>query len=421
MIARILLPALVLLGSFSCSRGCGIDWEVPQNHFDGVNEWGYLSYWRDVGTVDLGNNLKIPLVIGFNSTRGKSPYVGQGWILALLESSMVQVSETRFLLTQPDGIVREFWRGNGTDTVLNGQGDWKAEIAGDTITAWASCGWKLTFDHGKITSISTPEGRELQYAYNNNGLVQEVDASGSPALLTEWNSDGTLSGLSFNGKTVSFEQKQKPEVEVIEGQNLVGRMENSLHKVIEPDGVTQVYDFKVDDQLEPVLKVSGDANRSFTWDPATKKALKDGDWTYNIKQAKDPYDNAQVGRTDKDKKSEFWFKDILNGVETTVDLDGTKTIVTKFTSGLLNGRVREVQTFKNNSLISLDKNDYDENGKIIRELYSNPKDGSLDRTVSYQYLDNGGCKITISEDRLNRSRTFDSNGLVVSESETALP
>src|SRR5579862_4047607 len=112
------------------------------NHFDGVNSQGYVAYWEKVGDLDLGDDLKLPMFIGFRSNKENgepSPYLGQGWILPLLESNFVQTGENTFLMMQPDGWNNYFLRDNPNDTVLRGSSGWRAEITNDTITAWAPC------------------------------------------------------------------------------------------------------------------------------------------------------------------------------------------------------------------------------------------------------------------------------------------
>jgi hypothetical protein len=61
---------------------CGLDWTLPQAHFEGVDENGYVAYWEKIGQADLGDGLVIPVNIGFNSHREtSSPTLGKGWIL----------------------------------------------------------------------------------------------------------------------------------------------------------------------------------------------------------------------------------------------------------------------------------------------------------------------------------------------------
>ncbi|HEX4141806.1 MAG TPA: hypothetical protein VHY09_15770, partial [Candidatus Methylacidiphilales bacterium] len=74
--------------------GCGLDWTLPQAHFEGVEEHGYVAYWEKIGEIELGDGVVLPVHIGFNSHReASSPVLGKGWIVALLESHVEPIDE----------------------------------------------------------------------------------------------------------------------------------------------------------------------------------------------------------------------------------------------------------------------------------------------------------------------------------------
>jgi len=360
--------AIVFVATIDVVSACGVDWRVPANHFDGVNEWGKLSYWRQIGKIDLGDNLEIPLIIGFNPTRGYSPYLGRGWMVSLLESNIVQVDENKFLLTQPDGISRQFWRKKPTDTILQGQGGWKGEIRENLITVWADCGWKLTFNKGKIASIATPKNRAINLAYAN-GRVSEIQEQGRTILKVESDPmSGLINGLSYGTNHIGIELGDKPKIETIQGLNVVGGNEQSLHKLTLPDGTQAIYDFGVDEKLQPTLKVSGDTSRQFVWNPMSGKAVQDGEWNYDIKPTETQYTNSAISRTNSKSQTEFWYLDKENGIETVKGLDGIQRITSRYTSGQLAGKIRDIKEIENGASRTALKNSYDENGRILRRI-----------------------------------------------------
>ncbi len=371
---------------------CGIDEGLPQQPFDGVNKLGKLSYWRHLDDIDFGQGLTLPLNINFRSDRKKSsPYLGAGWLLPLLQMTLVQRDEDHFLMRQPNGSVTLFKRmkNNQDKTLLRGNGAWMAQITGqETISAWAKCGWKLNFTNGKITTMLTPQNREISFDYKNN-MVSSVQIDGAPVLTVDFDpQSGGANGLSFNGKSIKFEKDQKPSIQHIGGQNLVGAVDQSLHKITFPDGTSESYDFAVDSKMEPTLTISGLTNRSFIWDPRTKTVLKDGNWIYNITPGgkHNAAGNAQIERTNALGQSEYWFKDKTNGEKITEDIDGTLTKATWFTSGSLKNKDKEVDQIKDGKTITSDRYVYDENGRVIREVdqdggvkqYLYNKDGKLD-------------------------------------------
>src|SRR5690606_36257129 len=121
-----------------------------------------VSYWEQIGDLEFGQGLTVPLIINFNSNRASSsPYLGAGWLLPLFEASFLETELGRFTLLQPDGAKRAFSRSSALNGVLRGSGNWLAQVQGDEITAWADCGWSLTFNKGRISSIRTPDRREF--------------------------------------------------------------------------------------------------------------------------------------------------------------------------------------------------------------------------------------------------------------------
>ena len=54
-------------------RACGINWTLPQSHFDGVDEQGRVNYTEKIGDLDLGEGLVIPLYILFECIRVGNP------------------------------------------------------------------------------------------------------------------------------------------------------------------------------------------------------------------------------------------------------------------------------------------------------------------------------------------------------------
>ena len=382
----------ISLGLFitaASALACGLDWRLPTNHFDGVNEQGYVAYWEKIGDLELGDDLKLPLVIGFRSnkeTSAPSPYLGSGWIMPLMESNMVQTGEDSFVMMQPDGWNNLFLRKD--DTTLNGSAGWMAEINGNTITAWAKCGWKMEFFKGHIISMTTPKNRKFDFIYSG-GLVTAIRENGVDKLTVVQESTGEVKALLFNEKRMEIALDQKPRVQNIAGQKVVGEMDRSLKSINPNDGTSKMFEFAVNDKIQPTLKITSKANseRLFTWDPATKRILSDNNWRYKIESSPGLIGNAAIGRANDKKQSEYWFYDASKGEETVQTLDGTKTVKTWFKSGLLSGKIRKIEQTKDSKTVIIGQWAYDENGSLLRkthengdvETFSRDKDG---KTVS---------------------------------------
>lgn len=373
--------AAYFLVSISSLLACGLEWAVPTNHFSGVNEQGYVSRWEKIGELDLGEGLRLPLIINFNSSRlSNSPYLGSGWLLALLDSNIVQQDEYRFIWIQPDGWRQFLLRKKATDMVLNGGGGWLAEIKDDQIILSANCGWRLIYTKGKISSIVTPKNRILNFIYGA-GQVSRIEERGKTILEVMVDpKSGQSMGISYGGQKLTFEWGDKPKVQNIGGQNVVAGIEQSLVKIKDIGGATRSYAYAVNEKLQPTLKIE---DRIISWDPASYLILKDGEWSYQITPNTSPLENAIFKRTDARGRREMWEWDAAKGREVTQSLDGTLKTKTWFLSGITRGKVRSLDTIKPNSQAQSFKYSYDELGRLIRILDSGKEIESI------VYNDNG--------------------------------
>lgn len=359
--------ALSLLASAAVVHACGIEWRVPVTHFDGVDEKGHVCYSKMIGSVECGEGLELPLIITFRSDReSSSPYLGKGWILALLDSSFVQTGENSFFMVQPDGWTRPFYRGKVQDTVLNGGPDWKAEINGDTITAWTGCGWKLIYSKGRLTGIVTPKSRQIEFVWSR-GKVTELREGGLTKLSVDYDeATGQTRVLSFNGKRVEIGWGERPRVQTIAGQNVVAGMEQSLHRIALTNSAPDLFEFAVDSQVRPTLKISGSVEQMFTWDPSSKRITKDNEWTYDIQDRQGLKDHAFIERKNSQNQRESWALDAEKGLEITEAISGERTLVRRFASGILAGLMRSREVYRGDVLVSSERCQYDQNAEPLR-------------------------------------------------------
>ncbi|HEY5811999.1 MAG TPA: RHS repeat domain-containing protein [Terrimicrobiaceae bacterium] len=346
-----------------------MNWDEPQSHFKGVSFQGYVFAVEDFGEIDMGEGLKLPLRGIFRSESSAiSPYAGAGWDIPLLESHIVQIDEGWFRMVEPTGWFRLFWRDDKHPTVLNGQGGWKAEIRGNTITAWADCGGsKLVYNSGKITQLQIKD-RTFHYIYSGS-RVSEIREAGRMVLKVE--SDprtDAVNGLSNGERKIQIELAGHPQVQVINGQNVVGAMQKSLGKASFSEGTVKSYEYPIDEneKLEPALKIGED--RRIVWDPVTKLIKRDGEWTYNIKLGKIPGSNPAIGRVNTAKEREFWHNDAVEGKETIQGINGVKTITSWFTTGKLKGMTRKIEEDSGGKITVLKQFIYGEDGRLLREI-----------------------------------------------------
>ena len=285
---KIFQPILALLLPLK-AMACGLDWSPPVSHFENVDYQGNVHIVRKIGEVE-----KLPLYLIFNSTFGNSPYVGSGFELPFLEARMWQVDEGRFQAKMPTGWLWIFQR-TKDPTVLEGNAGWKGVIKDDTITAWAPCGDKITFKTGRIASMKI---KEDLYSYNyRDGRVASVEKNGKSVLEIKRDAmTGEVTGLALPGtwETIGLAATaERPVVESIGGKNVVSRVEKTLGEVTPASGGAKVtFEQAVNGELNPTIKLG---DQLIAWNPATKKIVKDGEWTYDIKAGAGPFDNAAIG------------------------------------------------------------------------------------------------------------------------------
>lgn len=360
---------------------CGLDWTLPGNHFEGVDPHGYVSYWERIGEVDFGDGLNLPLQVNFNSGRelGRpSRYLGAGWLFPLLESRFVQWDEDHFYMLQPDGLNNLFVRTEANGTILDGSAGWKAEIRGDVITAWAACGWKLVFASGRVTSMSTPKGRRFDWVYEDE-RVSEIREGGVTRIKAKAAANGHLATLDLaDGQRVVFSQDKKPRVQNVGGQNVIVGVEDCLSGTTLLNGEKRSYTFGTDQKTMPTLQVDNTAinendagtskhPRVLTWNPETKFIVRDDDWTYQIKQYESSGDNVEIGRTNTGGQKQQWFVNTKKGEETTLDVNGVKTVKTWYVSGFLEGKTRKIEEVNGGQKHLVYQAFYDDQGNLFRK------------------------------------------------------
>ena len=363
----ILCAALSCVVASPAAFACGLNWDAPQSHFPGVSFQGYVFHVESLGEMDLGDGLVLPLRAIFRSeSNASSPYVGQGWDIPLLESHIVQINEHEFRMVEPTGWFRLFWRDGKDPTLLHGQNGWKAEIKGNTVTAWADCGGKLVFNAGKITQLQL-ENRTFDYQYSGN-RVSEIREGGRPLLKVD--SDpivGIVNGLSYGEQQIRIELGDKPQVQVINDQSIVASVQKSLSKLTLPHGTTKEFEYAVNEKLQPMMLVGkGDRFRKIVWDSVSKFILSDNDWNYIIKPPKQLGNNAAIERRNLTGEKESYFYDMAKGRKSILKSDGVLQVTTWFTSGKLQGRIRAKETWYKSRLIASERYSYSENGNLLR-------------------------------------------------------
>lgn len=396
------LSLISTIAAGDCSYGCGITWLEPRSHFEGVDSQGTVSIVKVLGNIQGGEGKEFPIFAIFNAKdQVSSPYLGFKWKLPLLESKIVQIDENTFRLDQPDGWYRFFWRDRKDPNVLNGQGDWKAVIQGNTVTAWADCGTKLVFNSGRISSMQIKD-RQFTYTYLNQ-KVSEVRESDRPVVTVISDPrSGEVEGLRLQDQTIEFTRGQVPRVQTIDNMNVVAGMESAVSGISTASEKLN-FEYGVDSIINPTIQIN---DRLITWKAKTGEIVSDGDMLYKIQQGSGKSDNAFIARTNLQGKSESWFYDSGKGRET-IEKNGKTTIRSWYTSGKLHGKSRRVIEVEGGKQRVLEETIYDEEGRILRELKNTVQ------TTKFKY---DGDRVEITYGTLSRgdfNRKVIENGKLV--------
>ncbi|MCX6960742.1 MAG: hypothetical protein NTW91_10800 [Verrucomicrobia bacterium] len=360
-----ILAGVIGIASIKSLMACG-DFRMPSNHFEGVTSRGYVSIWKQLDALDLGDT-SVPILLGVQTYRAiPSGELGSGWLMPLFDSGIVQRDENTFDMITPDGTMDFFYRDGSDPSVLHGSSGWTGEIQGNDVIVHSKCGsgWKMVFRQGRLDTLSKGS-HELKIQRDPLNRPTGITENGVTRMaLTRDEKTGLMRALEMNGKKYLFGYEGKPRVETVGGQNLVGGVDSSLHEIIHPDGKKETHDLAVTDKMLPNLKIT-DAQgkeRMIVWG-TDGKIIQDGEWSYKITPSREAGVNAAIERTNIQKQKEYWFKDDPNGKETTVAKDGTKTERSWFTSGVLAGKERKEVIELNNNILNKKNWGYDDQGR----------------------------------------------------------
>jgi hypothetical protein len=348
---------------------CGLDWTLPQAHFEGVEEHGFVSYWEKIGEIDLGDKLVLPVNIGFNSHReATSPVLGKGWIVALLESHVEPIDENAMNVIMPDGWTFLFLRNVNSET-WRGNAGWMGETNDARFTISAPCGWKIIYDHGKIQEIDGDQNGALTFSYNG-GVPVEIDHDGAAILQVECDPvSGMANALVIAGRRVELSLAQRPRVVNLLGKNLINGFDPSLASLQQADGGKETFAFGTDHALNPTLTLNGPGQlpRTFVWDAATQQIKSDGAWTYALNPSGD---HLRFTRTSVQNQKESYEADETTGITSEKSADGVEVATYRFVSGPLAGCVRKIEQLDGaGRRTPLYSASYYPSGLLMREMF----------------------------------------------------
>ncbi len=347
----------------------------PPNSLGASNAHGYLQIWREIDELDFGNGLTQPLSVKFSSERqnNPSPYFGAGWWCPLLESRAYLKRDKMLRAELPCGQVI-YLRQSKTDPnayqTPNKQMAAVIDKEKGDITLVGSCCGEYRYRQGRLYQIKSPEGRLITLIYNGNVVteIREEGRANSPFKLATTTS-GIPTGMYVNGKLHSFELGKRPRVENASGTNVIAGFDPTLTMWKFPDGGQETYQFEVDQEVSPNLKVTDRENveSNFVWNAATGHVVSDGEWTYEVGKTAGPIDLPKLRRVNSKGEEEFRYVDMAKGITEVKSLTKGHTVTEKFlSSGPLYGKVRKVDKIVDGEKVTVLQTGYDEAGRLLR-------------------------------------------------------
>jgi len=370
-----LIAASIAVSAVSSFAACGGDaWTVPKDHFDGVDNFGFVSYWDKIADIDIGEDQPLPLVIGFKSNRERSsPYLGHGWVMPLLDSYMVQTGENTFEIMKPTGYTSGFGRDPKTATAIGGVQGWKGEIGSNTIKVWAPCGWSLTYTLGRLTEMGTPKGKRILVKRDLSGQVDDVTMDGRVLVKVVKGLGGKLEGLEVEGQKLAIAMGEKPRVQNLAGKNVIAGKDMSLASISTGEASPmpfRAFEYGVDTEIQPTMtaKADGQEERKIVWSSGNNIISKDGEWTYDIKPDNNHFANSAIRRENAQNQSEFWYRDENKGEEIVKTASGSLQKNSWFTTGPLAMKQRSLERYRDGALLFKKRFNYGLEGTLLRSI-----------------------------------------------------
>jgi hypothetical protein len=356
----------VTLISTRGADACGLDWLPPAYHFEAVDYAGHFDKWWRIARIHNVEGRDIPIFVGFNSARqGMSALLGLGWSLPIFESHVVQTSADEFLMMTPDGQTERLIRDSSDRRRLIGSGGWAVSIEGDTMTAYASCGWKIVFVRGSIQSFVGPSGASYVCRIAGDGHRQLLKGD---RVLVEFGRDGLDDSqlvLKVEGYKVKLGKVQRPVIADVAGVPVITGYAQALG-VVQSEDVELKLEYEAGPELKPGIQIREDNNspRRVTWDRNTKCVQADGVWKYSTTSAPN---FPAITRVNENGTEEKWAIDQIKGITAIRNLGGPEIRTYRFASGKMSGRIRKVEEVSEGKVSVTMARNYDDLGRLIRQ------------------------------------------------------
>jgi YD repeat-containing protein len=356
-----------------------VDLSTPSPSLGSANMNGALEIWREVKGVglqlDKGSYLPLRFKFSSDGTPGAA-MLGPGFYCPMFESRSILIRPRVMRVNLPCGKTLYFWGAQSDPTKFQTVDQrWTGSVYGDNFTFWRDDGWKLTYCKSRLSSLITDDGHLFTWDYSASGMPQDVSKDGNHIISVEPNEDGTVRGFVFNSQSYEMQYADRPLMQIVMGQAVVGRLSKALAKYEYPNGEFETFDFGLTEKRVPTLTFT-DENKEktiYSWSAENGHLLSEsgprGDWTYTVGKSVGRFGLPPLARTNEAGRSERLDVDTTTGTYVAKKLDGTTVVTHLFKApGPLYGKVRdEVQITGTNSK-EIYRAAYDDAGRLMRSI-----------------------------------------------------
>ena len=406
IVRNALMAGAVCFSPFS-GYACGFNWSPFGAYFECCDDSGYVLLTEKLADLQIpGESGTVPLWMWFSSrTAMPSPYAGL-WRIGILDMSLVQTREDQYRMSDPGGS-ETLLSWDRKEKVLKGPG-WKGEIVGGRVKLWASCGWSVEFNRGRVARMTTLHNKTLVYAYAD-GRLTGLSCDGKPLIELGRLDQNTLD-ITVNGKKLGIVKTDMPFVQRVGKADVIRGTEKCLQSIEGrgDEGRGRSYTYLVDEKMRPMITCRGKQDSdTFTlvWNPQTRKIVRGKDWYY-------------IKTNDSGKSNvifDFLRTNATVGVESIYRTSGGVSINQRgtfkrseyhFTSGPASGKPRKVEETVDGKITHLEKYAYDEKGRPIR--------GEVDADkLRFEYNDKVGTSAAWKNEKLLWKIFTDAQGRTV--------
>ncbi len=299
---------------------------------------------------------------------GKSPLLGRGWCIPVLESRFVPVEDGAWEFHQPDGFVRRFVRqlGGVTNTLCGGYG-LLAQIGGDRArivygAPGAAPGAVFTFRQGRLVRMQCEEG-DFEFRYSKR-ICDRIVSGGRTLLKVTRSEDGSQVGLDFvgTGRSATF-RCGTVQTFVARGETSVATImhERCPVEVTLASGKVRHFEYGGENGTA-FFSVDG---RRLEWNPLTRAIVSAGGWDYKIDFPDIHSCDCSFSRTDSDGRTEYYFNNRFRGHLVRKSANGEKLEQKVFTDGASAGRLRWREITDVYGSCTRKQYRYDEKGRLF--------------------------------------------------------